>query len=82
MNHPSHVTDPQSVWFGYFSFRDFVSEIWVWVFFFLIFNFNFCESNLLGFFSVLLLIFLDLLILFLGMQNFWDLLDFLYRLVC
>ena len=33
-------------------------------------------------FGVSLLRFSYLLSLFLGLQNFWDLLDFLYRLVC
>ena len=44
--------------------------------FFLNFKFLFLSQICWGFFSVLLLVFLDLLILFLGMQNFWDLLDF------
>ena len=52
------------MWFGIFSFRIFVSKIWVW-------GFLFCEPNLLGFLGVLLLGFSDLLILFLGFVGFF-----------
>ena len=64
VNHPSLVTDPQSMWFGIFSFRIFVSKIWVWCFFFY-------EPNLLGFLGVLLLGFSNLLTFFLGFVGFF-----------
>ena len=53
------------MWFGIFSFRIFVSKIWVWGFFF------FCEPNLLGFLGVSLLGFSDLLTFFLGFVGFF-----------
>ena len=49
-------------------------------------NSNHQSDNLLGFFffffCVLLVGFLDLLLFLLGLQNFWDLLDFGYGLIC
>ena len=44
---------------------------------------HYCEPNLLAFFFCVLLVgFSYLLIFLLGLQNFWDLLDFCYGLVC
>ena len=67
VNHPSPVTDPQSMWFGIFFLFIFLWAKFGFGFFF----FFFCEPNLLGFLGVLLLGFSDLLILFLGFVGFF-----------